>query len=68
MGATQVDSHDKPRFRGILDCGRQVVAAEGFQGLFKGFAPALVRSFPANAVCFAVYEATKGTLNGLIGA
>eukprot|EP00775_Hariotina_reticulata_P007500 gene7500-7710_t len=64
----RVDSYDKPRFRGILDCGRQVVAAEGVHGLFKGFAPALARSFPANAVCFAVYEATKSTLNGLRGA
>jgi solute carrier family 25 carnitine/acylcarnitine transporter 20/29 len=59
----QVDSYSSPRYRGILDCGRQVVAAEGMKGLFRGFVPALARSFPANAVCFAVYEATKSLVN-----
>ncbi|WIA31880.1 hypothetical protein OEZ86_002745 [Tetradesmus obliquus] len=62
----QVDSYTHPKYRGILDCGRQVVAAEGLHGLFRGFAPALVRSFPANAVCFAVYEATKSLVNSVI--
>eukprot|EP00879_Flechtneria_rotunda_P032438 GHRR01035645.1.p1 GENE.GHRR01035645.1~~GHRR01035645.1.p1 ORF type:complete len:348 (+),score=108.87 GHRR01035645.1:526-1569(+) len=62
----QLDSYDKPRFQGILDCGRQVVAQGGVKGLFKGFAPALARSFPANAVCFAVYEATKSAINSFI--
>jgi solute carrier family 25 carnitine/acylcarnitine transporter 20/29 len=62
----QVDSYSNPRYSGILDCGRQVVAAEGVHGLFRGFVPALARSFPANAVCFAVYEATKSLVNSVI--
>eukprot|EP00882_Tetradesmus_deserticola_P004852 GHRQ01005113.1.p1 GENE.GHRQ01005113.1~~GHRQ01005113.1.p1 ORF type:complete len:336 (+),score=170.92 GHRQ01005113.1:85-1008(+) len=62
----QVDSYAAPRYSGIWDCGRQVVAAEGVRGLFRGFGPALARSFPANAVCFAVYEATKSVVNGFI--
>eukprot|EP00878_Enallax_costatus_P027956 GHUV01030149.1.p3 GENE.GHUV01030149.1~~GHUV01030149.1.p3 ORF type:complete len:118 (+),score=35.57 GHUV01030149.1:2116-2469(+) len=59
----QVDSYQYPKYKGIMDCGRQVAAAEGMYGLFRGFGPALARSFPANAVCFAVYEATKSLIN-----
>lgn len=62
----QVDSYTNPRYKGIIDCGRQVAASEGVKGLFRGFMPALARSFPANAVCFAVYEATKSTINKVI--
>jgi solute carrier family 25 carnitine/acylcarnitine transporter 20/29 len=46
----------------------QVWAAEGVKGLFRGFGPALARSFPANAVCFAVYEATQSALSKAAGA
>jgi len=62
----QVDSYEKPSYRGILDCGRKIVAADGVKGLFRGFAPALARSFPANAVCFATYEATKSALTSAV--
>jgi solute carrier family 25 carnitine/acylcarnitine transporter 20/29 len=62
----QVDSYSKPQFKGILDCGRQIVADQGIKGLYRGFAPALARSFPANAVCFAVYEAVKAQLTAIL--
>jgi solute carrier family 25 carnitine/acylcarnitine transporter 20/29 len=62
----QVDSYSKPQYKGMLDCGRQIVAAQGVKGLYRGFAPALARSFPANAVCFAVYEATKSAISSAI--
>lgn len=62
----QVDSYHQPKYKGIIDCGRQVVAKEGLYGLFRGFGPALARSFPANAVCFAVYEATKSGIHGWV--
>jgi hypothetical protein len=58
----QVDSYSHPQFRGIVDCGRQIMADQGVKGLYRGFAPALARSFPANAVCFAVYEAVKAAI------
>ena len=45
----------------------QVLASEGVKGFFRGFAPALARSFPANVVCFAVYEASQARLNRLLG-
>lgn len=62
----QIDSYTQPQYRGIVDCGRQIVAGQGVKGLYRGFAPALARSFPANAVCFAVYEAVKEALNSAI--
>lgn len=62
----QVDSYASPKYRGILDCGRQIIADQGIKGIYRGFAPALARSFPANAVCFAVYEAVKASINSAI--
>ncbi|KAF8071030.1 hypothetical protein HT031_001112 [Scenedesmus sp. PABB004] len=62
----QTDSFTAPRYAGMLDCARQVAAADGPAGLWRGFAPALLRSFPANAACFAVYEATRSLLDGLV--
>ena len=61
----QVDSYEAPRYRGMWHCARQVVAAESWRGLFRGFAPALARSFPANSACFAVYEASSQWFGGL---
>lgn len=62
----QIDSFSQPQYRGIVDCGRKIVADQGSKGLYRGFAPALARSFPANAVCFAVYEAAKSALNSVM--
>lgn len=64
----QVDSYSAPRYRGILDCARQVVASEGAAGLFRGFAPALARSFPANAACFCTYEMVRRELSRAVAA
>jgi hypothetical protein len=60
----KVDSYLQPRYRGALDCARKVLAAEGAAGMFRGFGPALMRSFPANAVCFATYEAVVAVASG----
>jgi solute carrier family 25 (mitochondrial carnitine/acylcarnitine transporter), member 20/29 len=61
-----VDSHSAPKYRGIADCARKIVATDGAAGLFRGFGPALLRSFPANAVCFATYEAVASALQGAL--
>lgn len=56
----QVDSPaapSGPQFRSLLDCAAQTVRGGGFRALYKGFGPAMVRAYPANAVCFAAYEA-----------
>lgn len=51
-----------PLARNYLDCVSKVYAAEGMSGFLRGFAPAMVRSFPANATCFLGYEYTKAFL------
>jgi solute carrier family 25 carnitine/acylcarnitine transporter 20/29 len=48
--------------RNYLDCVSKVYAKEGLGGFFRGFSPAMVRAFPANAACFLGYEYTKAFL------
>lgn len=40
----------------------QVYRQFGYKAFFKGITPCLVRSVPANAACFAMFEFTKGAL------
>jgi solute carrier family 25 (mitochondrial carnitine/acylcarnitine transporter), member 20/29 len=54
----QLQSMTKPNYKGIWDCAKKVVAAEGMAGLYKGLGPCLARSFPANAAAFVAYEQT----------
>jgi solute carrier family 25 carnitine/acylcarnitine transporter 20/29 len=59
----QTEPYDAPKYRGFWDCAARTVRDEGgFRALWRGFTPALLRSFPANAVCFWGYEYTKGKL------
>jgi solute carrier family 25 carnitine/acylcarnitine transporter 20/29 len=57
----QTDSpvHAERKYKGWLDCATKIYRADGTKGFFKGFAPCLLRSFPANAVCFLAYEEAK---------
>lgn len=48
---------------GIVQVARELIAEGGVRGLFKGLSPALVRSFPANAACFAATDYTMKLLN-----
>ncbi|EFA75113.1 mitochondrial substrate carrier family protein [Heterostelium album PN500] len=45
-----------PKYRGTFDCLNQLVRREGIRGLFRGYFTTLVKSFPANAAGFMVYE------------
>ena len=58
----QVDSYARPKYSGMLDCAQKILSSEGAAGLFRGFGPAMMRSFPANAACFATYEAVSAAL------
>ncbi|XP_022967512.1 mitochondrial carnitine/acylcarnitine carrier-like protein [Cucurbita maxima] len=57
----QVDDFKNPKFSGSIDAFRKIMASEGVKGLYKGFGPAIVRSAPANAACFLVYEITRSS-------
>jgi len=52
-------------YSGFIDCVSQLLKKEGFAALFKGFGPAMLRAFPANAACFLGVEVAKKTLNSI---
>lgn len=52
-----------PGTRGMIQCGRDLVATGGVKSLFKGLSPALVRAFPANAACFLAVDLAMRFLN-----
>jgi len=47
------------KYKGYMDAVRKIWAADGARGFFKGFTPCMIRSFPANAVCFLAYEQAR---------
>ena len=49
-----------------LPVGRQTLAREGVGALYRGIAPALIRTFPANAALFTAYEFSKKTLSAAL--
>ena len=59
----QVDNVFAPKYRGALDCFRQVVATAGWRALFRGFGPCFARSIPANSVAFLTFEGVRKALS-----
>jgi len=57
----QTDSTDpeKRKYKGLTDTFQKLYKSEGFKGFWKGIVPCMLRSFPANAVCFLLYEMTR---------
>ena len=43
----------------VVRVGRGILTSEGPAALYRGLAPALIRTFPANAALFLAYESTK---------
>lgn len=54
----QIQAGPTPTYKGTLDCFRILYRQGGAGALFKGYVPTVLRSFPANAVGFLVYELT----------
>ena len=51
----------------LARAAREIYAANGFKGFFTGLAPCLVRSFPANAAIFFMYELTSKMITNRYG-
>ncbi|KAJ1657507.1 hypothetical protein IWQ61_003099 [Dispira simplex] len=49
--------------RGIRDVAYHLIRTEGWTALYRGIFPVMLRAFPANAACFAGYEATMSLLD-----
>jgi solute carrier family 25 carnitine/acylcarnitine transporter 20/29 len=50
-------------YRGIIDCGRAIVKAEGPTVLWRGLGATIVRAFPTNAVIFLTYSMSMNFLD-----
>ena len=51
--------------RGVRDVFKKMMKEEGPRALYKGFAPVMLRAFPANAACFMGYEVALKFLNSV---
>lgn len=47
------------QYKGIMDCFKQMVRTEGFQGLFKGFGPTMITGAPYTGIQMTTYELLK---------
>lgn len=56
---TNLQGLNAHKYNGAFDCGRQILAKEGFFGLYKGYRPRMVRVALEAGVTFASYNAIK---------
>ena len=47
---------------GMVDCFKNTVRDEGFKGLYRGIIPNFMKSVPAIAISYAVFEKSKTAL------
>ena len=52
-------------YKNYLDVLTQTVQKEGFQALFRGLTPALLRAFPANAACLFGVETARSFMDSM---
>ncbi|ODV90952.1 hypothetical protein CANCADRAFT_114450 [Tortispora caseinolytica NRRL Y-17796] len=53
----QTQSATNPQFKGPLDCMKQIIAASGVKGIFRGITPTLIREGHGMGMYFLAYEA-----------
>jgi solute carrier family 25 (mitochondrial thiamine pyrophosphate transporter), member 19 len=53
-------------YKGMYHALKEIVAKEGFGGLYKGLFPSLVKSAPAGAVTFVAYEYISDWLESIL--
>ena len=61
----QTDDPDprKRRYRGVVDCARQIYREGGLRAFTQGLGPCMLRAVPANAIIFYVIEHTRKFLD-----
>lgn len=52
--------------RSMTSVGLEIIRTEGVMALYNGLLPSVLRTIPATATLFLVYEYTKKTLNELL--
>jgi len=53
---------EQRKYKGWVDCAKKLYAEGGVKRFGRGFVPCMLRSFPANATCFLLYEKTRKAL------
>lgn len=53
---------ENKEFDGIRDCVKKIYKAEGVTGFYKGFTPNLLKSVPAVAISYTIFENCKAIL------
>ncbi|KAH9328492.1 hypothetical protein KI387_000600 [Taxus chinensis] len=57
---------EEKTYKGMWDALSRIMKAEGLAGLYKGILPSVIKSAPAGAVTFVVYEYTSDWLDSII--
>jgi len=50
-------------YNGVIDCIKKIYLKEGMKGFYRGFAPCIIRSFPANGAAFLSFEFVMRSLS-----
>mmetsp|Transcript_79110 Transcript_79110/g.229790 ORF Transcript_79110/g.229790 Transcript_79110/m.229790 type:complete len:291 (-) Transcript_79110:243-1115(-) len=58
----QLQSKSNPEYKGILDCGRKTVKANGFMGLYRGAGPLIIGSSGKQAARWTGYQVVANNL------
>ena len=58
----QADKATPPQFTGMIDCLNKTLANDGILGLYRGLFPNFLKSLPAIAISYAVYESSATAL------
>jgi solute carrier family 25 carnitine/acylcarnitine transporter 20/29 len=65
MAQPMLDSNVKTlKYPSIRSCIRHVLAVDGIRGFYKGYVPALLRSFPTNGAALLVFDSAMKILDG----
>ena len=59
---SQLQTAPDGKYSGIIDVFEQMKKDEGFKGVYRGWLPAMIRAFSANACCCLCYEGTMKLL------
>ncbi|KAN0021974.1 hypothetical protein ACTFIU_004123 [Dictyostelium citrinum] len=51
------------KYKNMVDCASKIYKQQGVAGFYKGFTPCFIRSVPANAACFVLYEKARQFMN-----
>ncbi len=65
--ANEVEKGGKARYKGMFDCGMQIVKEGGIRSLFRGTGATLLRDVPGSIAWFGMYEVLKRKISEVQG-